>query len=184
MPTVDRDSSVNNLLAQHASLPPFKSQKSSKLFKILQRFTTRNYDEPVKIAGCLLKMRGNVLGYRHLLQLEISCLDRIRMGEAEVSGVHGRYSPMFHDAPIQPEYNSELDDARLAIHAWMTRPSVSSAIAFMDWSVWLALQGVNPIAVWFRHANSLRRFKQQTNNTPYIGGWFELCPTNESIENH
>ena len=184
MPTVDRDSSVDNLLAEQASLPPVNSHKRSKPRKLLQRFINRNYDEPVKIAGCLLKIRDNILGYRHLLQLEMSCLDRIRMGVAMVSGVHGRYSPMFHDAPIQPEYDSELDDARLAIHEWMTRPSIASAIEFMNWSVWLVFQGVNPIAVWFRHANSLRRFKQQTNNTSYVDGWFELCPTNESIENH
>jgi len=90
---------------------------------------------------------------------------------------------MFHDAPIQPEYASELDDARLAIHEWMTRPSISSAIEFMNWSVWLVFQGINSIAVWVRHANSLRRFKQQTNNTSHVDCWFELCPTHESIEN-
>ena len=45
--------------------------------------------EPAFYKGIPIVVRGNNVCNHDLYHLEVSCLERIRMGEHEVSGIHG-----------------------------------------------------------------------------------------------
>ena len=79
---------------------------------------------PVKIAGDLLIFDGRVFEHHDLLHYEISLLDRITIGEDWVSGIHGICLPIFPDGPTVPEYGGLLDEARVAMHEWLTQPTL------------------------------------------------------------
>lgn len=79
---------------------------------------------PVKIAGDLLIFDGRVFEHHDLLHYEISLLDRITIGEDWVSGIHGICLPIFPDGPTVPEYDGLLDEARVAMHEWLTQPTL------------------------------------------------------------
>ncbi len=117
---------------------------------------------PVVIAGHPLVVRGYWIHYHNLYHLEISRLDRILMGKDFVSGLGGFYSPMYHDEEIPPEYNGILDEARVAVHEAITRPSVYSTVKLFRWSLWFLRQWMNPIAIIYRHWISLRTFDTET----------------------
>ncbi len=141
----------------------------------------RNCDRPVRIAGYPLKLRGEFVNYHNLYHFEMSRLERILIGKDMVSGIHGFYSHMFHDAPIEIEYDGVLDEACLAVHEWMTRPSFYNTFKLINWSTWLVSQGINPFAVIFRHARSLWRFRQ-TSNQPLVEGCFEMHQYKDPIQ--
>ena len=109
-------------------------------------------------------------------------MERILIGQDMVSGIHGFYSHMFHDAPIEPEYDGVLDEARLAIHEWMTRPSFYNTFKLVNWSIWFVSYRINPFAVIFRHARSLWRYRKTLNHQLLADGWFELHQCKEPIQ--
>ncbi|KAM3096668.1 hypothetical protein ACKFKG_10465 [Phormidesmis sp. 146-35] len=117
--------------------------------------------EEVKLVDRPLMLRGEALSYHNLYHFEVSCLDRIVISNQRVSGIHGFYASMFCDAPIEAEYAGVLDEARVAVHEWLTRPAFYNTLKLINWSIWLVWHGINPIAVILRHAESLGRFARK-----------------------
>jgi hypothetical protein len=112
---------------------------------------------PVKIGKRGVKVRNVWIHYHDLYHLEVAQLDRIQMGNYWVSGVSGINGRVFHDAPIVEEYDSFLDEARIAIHESLTRPSAFSQLKLLCWIGLLLIQGINPLAVILRHVKSLKK---------------------------
>lgn len=137
------------------------------------RFPPKRYKKLVKIKeaiGCIswdlvyqdgkpLKIRGYEYNYHNLFHYEISCLERIQIGRDLVSGIHGFYSPMFHDTVIEPEYDGILDEARLTIHEWLTRTSLFGTLKAFNWMICLASMKINPIDVVIRHGKSIKNYQ-------------------------
>lgn len=116
---------------------------------------------PIKVREQPIKVRGIWLNYHDLYHLEVAQLERIQMGKDWVSGIHGINRPLFHDFPIEEEYDSFLDEARIAIHEGLTRPSAFSQLKALCWLILLLLQGINSFAVIIRHWRSLKKKQQQ-----------------------
>ncbi|WP_199333451.1 hypothetical protein [Oculatella sp. FACHB-28] len=112
---------------------------------------------PIKIGKRGVKVRNVWIHYHDLYHLEVAQLDRIQMGNHWVSGVNGINGRVFHDAPIVEEYDSFLDEARIAIHESLTRPSAFSQLKLLCWMGLLLIQGINPLAVTIRHMKSLKK---------------------------
>ncbi|MGD1921617.1 MAG: hypothetical protein ACFCAD_23625 [Pleurocapsa sp.] len=122
-----------------------------------------------RLLGCLsydivirddepLQIEDYVYNYHNLFHYEISNLDRINMGKDRVSGIHGFYSPMFHDRNFEPEYNGMLDEARVAIHEWITRTSIFSTFKALNRIIWIASIRVNPMLVIVDHTKSIKEY--------------------------
>lgn len=171
--------------AQIKQLPSFSSKlkpfRRPKMNPMLRKLMGQNCGKPVRIAGYPLKLRDEFLSYHDLYHFEMSRLERILIGKDMVSGIHGFYSHIFHDAPIEIEYDGVLDEARLAVHEWMTRTSFYNTFKLINWLIWFISQGINPFAVIFRHARSLWRFRQ-TSNQPLVEGCFELHQYQDPIQ--
>lgn len=118
-----------------------------------------SYDIVIRGNEKPLKIKNYVYNYHNLFHYEISNLDRVVMGEDRVSGIHGFYSPMFHDRNFEPEYNGMLDEARVAIHEWITRTSIFSTLKALNWIIWLASMKINPILVVVDHTKSIKEYK-------------------------
>jgi hypothetical protein len=112
---------------------------------------------PIKIGKRGVKVRNVWIHYHDLYHLEVAQLDRIQMGNHWVSGVNGINGRIFHNAPIVEEYDSFLDEARIAIHESLTRPSAFSHLKLLCWIGLLLIQGINPLAVIIRHIKSLKK---------------------------
>ncbi|WP_199313527.1 hypothetical protein [Leptolyngbya sp. FACHB-671] len=112
---------------------------------------------PIKVGKRGVKVRNVWIHYHDLYHLEVAQLDRIQMGNHWVSGVNGINGRVFHDAPIVEEYDSFLDEARIAIHESLTRPSAFSQLKLLCWIGLLLIQGINPLAVIIRHIKSLKK---------------------------
>lgn len=112
---------------------------------------------PIKIGKRGVKVRNVWIHYHDLYHLEVAHLDRIQMGNHWVSGVNGINGRVFHNAPIVEEYDSFLDEARIAIHESLTRPSAFSQLKLLCWIGLLLIQGINPLAVIIRHIKSLKK---------------------------
>jgi hypothetical protein len=123
-----------------------------KLFGYISTF-------PVQIADCFLTLDDHVFDHHDLLHYEISLLDRIRIGKDMVSGIHGVCLPFFPDGPTVSEYDGLLDEARVAMHEWLTRPTIYNTCKLFNWFVWLSSQRINPLAVLLRHYFSIRRYR-------------------------
>ena len=165
-------------LSSPSKLKPFKPPQMSRT---LRELMGRDCGRPVRIAGYPLKLRGEFLTYHNLYHFEMSRLERILIGKDMVSGIHGFYSQMFHDTPIEIEYDGVLDEARLAVHEWMTRTSFYNTFKLVNWSIWFVSQGINPFAVIFRHAKSLWRFKK-TSNQPIVEACFEFHQYEDPVQ--
>ncbi len=100
-------------------------------------------------------VRGYHICNHDLYHLEVSCLERIQMGQHMVSGIHGINCPLFHDFPITEQYDSSFDEARVAFHEWLTRTSLLNTIKVFLWINWLVFQGINPLAVIYRHYKTI-----------------------------
>jgi hypothetical protein len=111
---------------------------------------------PIKIKKQHIRVRGVCIHYHDLYHLEVSQLERIQMGKHWVSGIHGLNAKVFHDQPIVLEYNGFLDEARIAIHEALTRPTPFSLLKVICWMTLLFLHGINPLAVLIRHLESMR----------------------------
>lgn len=111
---------------------------------------------PIIVGNETINIRGYCIEYHDLYHLEVSQLERIQMGKYWVSGIHGINSPVFHNAPIVQEYDGFLDEARIAFHEVLTRPTAFSKLKAFCWIFLLALHGINPFAVLMRHIRSMR----------------------------
>lgn len=116
---------------------------------------------PIRIGNEYLKLRGFCISYHDLYHLEVAQLERIQMGTSWVSGIHGINTPVFHNSPIVEEYESYLDEARIAIHEGLTRPCAFSFLKALCWMILLILKGINPLAVLLRHLKSMEKKQQQ-----------------------
>lgn len=102
-----------------------------------------------------LTIRGYQVDYHDFHHFEVSQLERIKIGEAWVSGIHGLNSPIFHDNPIIEEYNGSWDEVRVAVHEWLTQTSIARTVKILIWTIWLMANNINPIQVIHRHYKSL-----------------------------
>ncbi|KAB8335157.1 hypothetical protein SD80_002060 [Scytonema tolypothrichoides VB-61278] len=116
---------------------------------------------PIKIGNEHLILRGFCINYHDLYHLEVSQLERIKIGKSWVSGIHGINSPVFHNSPIVEEYDGYLDEARIAIHEGLTRPSAFSLLKGLCWIILLILKGIDPLAVLIRHIKSMEKKQQE-----------------------
>ncbi|NMF65350.1 hypothetical protein [Brasilonema octagenarum] len=116
---------------------------------------------PIKIANEPLKVRGVCINYHDLYHLEVAQLQRIQMGKNWVSGIDGINITVFHDSPIVEEYEGFLDEARIAIHEGLTRPTAFSQLKALCWMILLILKGINPLAVLIRHIKSMNKKQQE-----------------------
>ena len=136
----------------------FPPKRYRKLAKIKKWIGCLSY-EPVLLDGKPLKIRGYVYNYHNLFHYEISRLERIQIGKDLVSGIHGFYSPMFHEKVIEQEYDGILDEARVTIHEWLTRTSLFTTLKAFNWTIYLASIKINPIAVVIRHGTSIKNYQ-------------------------
>ena len=114
--------------------------------------------EPVVCRGKLLKVKNTPLCHHDFYHLEVAKLERIRIGKHLVSGIHGINAPELHKFPIVEEYDGILDEVRVAFHEFLLKTSVYNTVKAFFWIGWLLFQGINPIAVIWRHYNSLKSF--------------------------
>ena len=84
--------------------------------------------------------------------------------------IHGINSPVFHNSSITEEYESFLDEARVAFHEFLTRTSLVSTVKTFIWMNWLIFNGINSFAVIYRHHKSLSRY-MKANNSLTICPW-------------
>lgn len=108
-----------------------------------------------------LMIRNYCINYHDFYHIEISNLDRIKIGKDMVSGIHGINSPYFHDSPIVEEYHSSLDEARVAVHEWLTQTSIANTLKIFVWIIWFMLNDINPIHVICRHRKTLKDQKSK-----------------------
>lgn len=112
--------------------------------------------DPAIINDSPVIVRGYPVCNHDLYHLEVSSLERIKMGKYRVSGIHGINCPIFHDSLITEEYDSALDEARVAFHEWLTRTSWLNTVKAFLWINWMIFNGVNPFAVIYRHHKALQ----------------------------
>ncbi|MDY6898983.1 MAG: hypothetical protein SWZ49_13025 [Cyanobacteriota bacterium] len=116
---------------------------------------------PIKIGNEHIKVKGVCIHYHDLYHFEVAQLERIRMGKHMVSGVHGLKVSLFHNSLKPEEYDGFLDEARIAIHEGLTRPTAFSIIKALCWMTLLALQGINSFAVVIRHIKSMKNKQKE-----------------------
>ena len=119
---------------------------------------------PIKIGNEYIQVRGVCIHYHDLYHLEVAQLERIQMGKYMVSGVHGLKVSVFHDSLKPQEYDGFLDEARIAIHEGLTRPTAFSIIKALCWLILLMLQGINAFAVVIRHIKSMKKKQKEFCN--------------------
>ena len=115
--------------------------------------------DPVIEDGKQLTIRNHQINYHDFYHLEVSKLERIKIGKYMVSGIHGINSPYFHNEPITEEYDSALDEGRVAVHEWLVKTSLANTLKLLIWIIWFSLHRINPIAVIDRHHKSLQTKK-------------------------
>ncbi len=116
---------------------------------------------PITIRNEHIKIRNVCIHYHDLCHLEVAQLERIQMGKYMVSGIHGLKVRVFHDSANIQEYDGFFDEARIAIHEWLTRPTIFSCIKVICWMSLLILYGINPVSVIIRHIRSLEKQQQE-----------------------
>ncbi len=134
-------------------------------------------NDPVRIAGRMVKLRHHWLTYHDLYHFEVSRLDRIEIANEKVSGIHGFNSYTFHEKPIELEYDGALDEARVAVHEWLTRTSLYNTWKLIRWCTWLIPQGINPLTLIIRHFKSLQAY--EASNQSKVDTYFQLCVIEE-----
>ena len=131
----------------------------------VKRWIGADSGDPLTIGGYPIIVRSFWISRHNLDHIEISRLDRIQIGTAQVSGIHGFYSSMYHDDPIEPEYDGILDEVRVFVHEGVTRPSLSSVTKLLYWWIWMAVKGINPLAVTVRHCSTIRQFQRKLHRS-------------------
>ncbi len=117
---------------------------------------------PVYVDGKKLTLNGHVFEHHDLLHYEVSLLPRIFIGSVWVSGIHGICLPFFPVQPRASEYDGLLDELRVALHEWLTMPSVYNTFKLCNWFIWMMQNSINPCAALWRHYRSLREFRLNT----------------------
>jgi hypothetical protein len=117
---------------------------------------------PVYVDGQALKLNGHVFEHHDLLHYEVSLLSPILLGSAMVSGIHGICLPFFPNRPPVSEYDGLLDELRVALHEWLTMPSIYNTFKLFNWFIWMLQNSINPFAALWRHYLSLRQFGLNT----------------------
>ena len=84
------------------------------------------------------------------LHVEVANLPPILMGKDMVNGIDGIDMDVFHDQPFTARYNGYLDEARVGVHQCMTTFNLMNVVRAGYWCAWLALHGINPVAVCVR----------------------------------
>jgi hypothetical protein len=115
----------------------------------------------IKIQNQHIRIRNVCIHYHDLCHLEVAQLKRIQMGKYMVSGIHGIKAGVFHETLNNQEYDGFLDEARIAVHEWLTRTTIFSSIKLICWMILLILYGINPVAVIIRHIQSIKDKQQE-----------------------
>ena len=135
-------------------------RKLKKLRKILWIKEILSYDALDTVVtddGFPVTIRGYSLCNHDLYHIQVSRLQRIQIGKYMVSGIHGINAPIFHDRLISEEYESFLDEARVAFHEWLTKTSLTNTVKAVIWTIWLIFKGINSFAVIYRHYKTLNK---------------------------
>ena len=130
-----------------------KRLRKTLWIKKIISYTAR--DKVTNQDGSVATIRGYPLRNHDLYHIEISQLERIQIGKHMVSGIHGINAPIFHNVPIVEEYESFLDEARVAFHEWLTRTSLINTLKAFLWTIWLIFNGINSFAVIYQHYRTL-----------------------------
>jgi hypothetical protein len=141
----------------------------------LKRFFGFLSSVPLEIDSYPLQLRGHKLDHHDFLHYEVSLLEPIQIGADQVTGIHGLCLWFLVDADLKPAYDGLLDEARVGIHEWVTRPTIYNTFKLMNWIVWFLRQGINPFAVIMRHLRTLRTFKK---TDAYVSEMVQLEFTN------
>lgn len=98
------NSSLQNINTVNVRFHPlrFPPKRYKRIAKLKNWIGCISWDI-VLIDGEPLKIRGYLYNYHNLFHYELSLLERIQIGQDWVSGIHGFYSPMFHEQEITPE---------------------------------------------------------------------------------
>lgn len=88
--------------------------------------------------------------------VEVSKLQPILMGGDYVNGIDGIDLSIFHQNAHQAKYSGFLDEARVGIHQVFVCQKPIYFVRLVYWCLWLACQGINPVAVVIRHSRTLR----------------------------
>ena len=112
--------------------------------------------KPVINQGKTVKIKDVPLCHHDLYHLEVSQLKRIQIGKYQVSGIHGINSPVLHDTPIAEEYDGILDEVRVAFHEFLVSTSMYNTVKVLAWTGWLIFNRMNPVAIMWRHYDSLK----------------------------
>lgn len=123
---------------------------------------------PVKVSGEFLVFKQHVFAHHDLLHYEIALLDRIAIGEHSVSGLHGICLSLFPDGPTVPEYDGLLDEARVAMHEWLTQPTIYNTCKLLNWFIWLQKQRINPFCVLYCHFLSIQSYPGNAKETAIV----------------
>ena len=104
-------------------------------------------------------IRGFPLDCHDRYHLEVAKLERIQIGQHQVSGIHGINSIILHETPIVEEYDGIFDEIRVAFHEFIVKTSMYNTAKAIAWFGWLILRGINPVAVIWRHYKSLKAYE-------------------------
>lgn len=140
------------------------SNRSSKIIKFKKTLGCISLI-PIKIGNEHIKVKGVCIQYHDLYHFEVAQLERIRMGKHMVSGIDGLEVSLFHNSLKPQEYDGFLDEARIAIHEGLTRPTAFSIIKALCWMILLMLQGINSFAVVIRHIKSMKNKQKEFCNS-------------------
>ena len=153
-----------------------KRLRKTQWIKRIIGYTAR--DKVITQEGSIATVRGYPLRNHDLYHIEISQLERIKIGKHFVSGIHGINAPIFHNVPIVEEYESFLDEARVAFHEWLTRTSLINTLKAFLWTIWLIFNGINSFAVICRHYKTLTKQRDASNFFSHLprGGMGESSP--------
>ena len=134
-------------------------KKKLRLVPHIKRMLGYRALEPVLKDGVPLVIRDCKIGYHDLYHIEVSRLERIKIAEYMVSGIHGINTRRFHESPIVEEYDARLDEARVAVHEWLTRTSLANTLKIIAWIGWFMLNNINPIDVICQHQKTLKYYR-------------------------
>lgn len=101
---------------------------------------------------------GRELWVHDWIHLDVAKLPPIELAGHMVDGISGIPIPEFFpdQLPEAAAYDGMLDEVRVGLHHWFTRPEkVYSWVILANYYVWMLSNGVNPVAVTYRHWKSM-----------------------------
>ncbi len=105
-----------------------------------------------------VEYEGRQMWHHDVVHIEVSKLVPIDIDGHQVDGISGINIPEFHgEDHFVPMYDGMLDEARVGFHQWMSYPHKPySWVILVNYVVYLASKGINPIVVILRHAQTLK----------------------------